>query len=77
MKRPPFCLSSMIGRRLAGEQYAPDGYTIGVNNKSGGRAERDAPAFACDSPVCWGYGGAKGRGERGDPGEPGFPCIHN
>ncbi len=28
-------------RRLLDEQYAPDGYNIGVNNESGGRAEGD------------------------------------
>ena len=58
-------------RRLLDERYAPDGYNIGVNNESGGRAERDASPRACDAPVCRGYGGAEGQGERGDPGEAG------
>jgi hypothetical protein len=69
MKGPPFCLLSMIGRRLLDEHYAPDGYNIGVNNESGGRAERDAPAR--NSTVCRGYGGAKRWGTGGYSGKEG------
>ena len=68
---PSSLLLSNHARRLAGEQYAPDGYNIGVNNESGGRTERDASPRACDSTVCRGYGGAERRGERSDPGEEG------
>lgn len=52
--------------------------------RRGCRADGDAPACACDPAVCWGCGGAEGRGEGGDPGEeavlgviydPGDPLI--
>jgi hypothetical protein len=57
----------MIGRRLLDEHYAPDGYNIGVDNESGGRAERDAPAR--NSTVCWRYGRAEERSTQGDSGK--------